>query len=64
MGISPSKDRAVPQPHLLEWLKKHKCHVLNIFPLSQQSETKAANEDSFKTLYRLLSEKNIVSISW
>lgn len=61
MAISPSRERAVSLTALQEWLKKHKCSLMSVNPLPQSLEMKAANEESFKTLFRLLNEKGIVS---
>lgn len=62
MAISPSRERAVPVPVLQEWMKKHKCNLFGMHALPQTPDTKAMNEESFKTLWRLLTEKGIVSL--
>lgn len=62
MAISPSNQRAVSTPLILqEWLKKHKAQLLNVLPVPQNMESKTMNEESYKVLHRLLSEKGIVS---
>ncbi|KAI0346315.1 hypothetical protein BDW22DRAFT_742100 [Trametopsis cervina] len=63
MAIAPSRERAVSPPVLQEWLKKHQCTLLNLAPIPQSAETKALNEDCFKTLFRLLTEKGIYAIA-
>lgn len=62
MAISPSSQRAVAAPVLQEWLKKHKVHLLGITSVPQNQESKVANEENYKVLCRLLSEKGIVSL--
>ncbi|KAI0084114.1 hypothetical protein BDY19DRAFT_556409 [Irpex rosettiformis] len=63
MAISPSRERAVTPAALQEWLKKYKCTLVSVNPLPQTLETKAVNEESFKTLFRLLNEKGIYAVA-
>ncbi|KAI0762050.1 hypothetical protein BC629DRAFT_1597128 [Irpex lacteus] len=63
MAISPSRERAVPVPVLQEWMKKHKCNLFGMHALPQTPDTKAMNEESFKTLWRLLTEKGIYAVA-
>ena len=60
MSLMPSRELALPLVVLQDWLKRHKTIV---FPLQSHARSGDAkqNEDSFKILGRLLSEKNIVS---
>lgn len=63
MHLSPSREQAVPINMLQEWMKKHLCMPFSINPIPNGNPTElgGSNEENYKALIRLLTEKNIVS---
>ena len=61
MSLTPSPHTAVPQEMLTQWLRRHK-YVPCIFQVLPNLPDAKTNEDNFRGLLRLLTEKNIVRV--
>ena len=59
MSLTPSPHAAVPLEVLQQWLKMHK-NVIGLLQVLQTTPDPKTNEEHFRSLFRLLYEKNLV----
>ena len=61
LSLAPSQHRAVPVQVLQGWLARQKCVPLAVLQNTQAPDPKK-NEEHFRSLLRLLTDKNVVSV--
>jgi len=63
LTLTPSKERAIPWFLMQDWLKRTNGIAFMLQPRDSPGDDKAKNEDHFRQLIRLLTEKKIYALS-
>ena len=62
LQLSPSQHNPVPVQLLIQWASRQQCLPLQVLQHPQAPDPKA-NDEHFRALHRLLTEKNVVRVS-
>ena len=64
LNLTPSKEKSIPWFLAQDWLRRAQAVVFILQLRDAPGDDKAKNEENFRALMRLLTEKKIVSVNF